>query len=108
MTDETPQARLARWTERDSAIGLVAEVEQLTARLAEREREVANLRERCVQLGQRMTAADAERERLGHLVDSLELERTRLVGVLESERPPSLTRRVARRARRELSSLVQR
>jgi hypothetical protein len=67
---DTPEARLARWTERDTAIGLVAEVEQLRARLADRDREVANLRERCAELGHRVAGLEIERSRLGALVAS--------------------------------------
>jgi hypothetical protein len=67
-SSETPEARLARWTERDVAIGLVAEVEQLRAAIAQRDREIADLRERAAQLGLRMTALELERNRLSHLI----------------------------------------
>ena len=83
--DESPEARLARWTERDAAIGLVAEVEQLKAALEERERELANLRERCAQLGNR--------------VSSLEVERNGLAASVERAQRPSIARRLYRRAR---------
>ncbi len=42
-SDDTPAARLARWTSTDAAIGSAAEVEQLEAQLAEARREVADL-----------------------------------------------------------------
>jgi hypothetical protein len=83
--DDSPEARLARWTDRDTAIGLVAEVEQLKAALAERERELANLRERCAQLGNRVAA--------------LEVERNGLAASVARARRPSFVRRLYRRAR---------
>lgn len=85
MIDDAPEARLARWTERDRAIGLVAEAEQLRATLAERDREVTDLRERCAQLGLRVTA--------------LEVERNRLAAQVAQAQRPSLARRLYRRAR---------
>jgi cell division protein FtsB len=84
--DDGPEARLARWTERDAAIGLVAEVEQLRATIVERDREIANLRERCAQLGQR--------------VAGLEVERNGLAGAVSRAQRPSIARRLYRRARR--------
>jgi len=92
--DDTPEARLARWTERDTAIGLVGEVEQLRERLAVRDREVANLRERCMQLGQRVTGLEVERDRLATLV--------------AREPRPTVARRVLRRARRLAGSVLRR
>jgi hypothetical protein len=83
--DESPEARLARWTERDTAIGLVAENEQLRARLVERDREVENLRARSSELAQRLAALRIERDTLARRVDA-------------AQRPP-LTRRLYRRAR---------
>jgi hypothetical protein len=61
MMDDSPEARVARWTERDAAIGAHAEVEQLRAVLAERDREVANLRERAAQLAHNVMALQLER-----------------------------------------------
>jgi hypothetical protein len=43
---DTPEARLARWLERDREIGAVAERDELRLRLAERDREIADLRAR--------------------------------------------------------------
>lgn len=57
--DETPEQRLARWTSTDAAIGLAAEVEQLRAQLAERQREVDDLRVRLTQLANRLAQAEA-------------------------------------------------
>lgn len=64
--------RLARWAERDAAVGLAAELEQVRARLGERDSEVANLRERSGRLAQRVAQLTAERDRLGHQVASLQ------------------------------------
>ena len=51
MTDtETPEERLARWTSRDAAIGLAAQRDQLRSTVAERDREIADLRERIAHL----------------------------------------------------------
>ena len=98
MTDDSPEARVARWTERDAAIGAHAEVEQLRAILAERDREVANLRERATQLA--------------HNVTSLQLERNRLDALLAQvppppppPPPPSVARRVRSFAGRILRRL---
>ncbi|HSB86277.1 MAG TPA: hypothetical protein VLD86_08215, partial [Ilumatobacteraceae bacterium] len=58
--DDTPTARLARWTERDAAIGVAAEAEQLRAKLAERDAEVADLRARLVNLANRVGQLEAD------------------------------------------------
>jgi hypothetical protein len=83
--DETPQARLARWTERDTAIGFVAENEQLREQIATRNRELANLRARGAELAQRVTALEIERDALARLV-------------ARTQRPP-LSRRLYRKLR---------
>ena len=44
--EESPEERLARWTARDAAIGVAAECDQLRSTLGERDREIADLRER--------------------------------------------------------------
>lgn len=49
-TPETPEERLERWTSRDAAIGLAAQRDQLRSTLAERDREIADLRERVAHL----------------------------------------------------------
>ena len=92
--DETPEARLARWAERDFAIGLVAEAEQLRATVAQRDREIVNLRERATQLGLRVTA--------------LELERNRLSRLVARAQRPSLTRRLVTRGRAVAGRLLSR
>lgn len=56
--------RLARWAERDAAIGLTAELEQARAQLAERDREIVNLRERAERLAQRVAQLTNERDGL--------------------------------------------
>jgi hypothetical protein len=84
--DETPEQRIARWVERDRVVGLVAEVEQLEAQLAERDRDLTNMRERCQQLGLR--------------VAGLEVERNRLSALVTVPPAPSFGRRVYRRLRR--------
>jgi hypothetical protein len=94
MSDDTPEARLARWTERDAAIGNVAEVEQLRALLAGRDREIANLRERAAQLGLRVTA--------------LELERNRLARLVAHAQRPSLGGRLIRRGRAVAARVLRR
>lgn len=67
---DEPAARLARWTSTDAAIGLAAENEQLRARLAEREMEIADLRARLANLANR--AAQLETDNAGqHRVRAL-------------------------------------
>ena len=88
---EPPEARLARWTSRDQAIGAVAQLDQLRRRLAERNREVADLR-----------------ARLGHLtnhVGQLEAERHRAVGAGRGGR--SFGRRVYLRLRATVGRLLR-
>ena len=72
MTDDQVAERLARWHERDAAVGLTAELEQLRARLAERDDDVANLGERGERLAQRIAQLTAERDRLQSRIDSLQ------------------------------------
>jgi multidrug resistance efflux pump len=57
---DTPDERLARWTSRDAAIGTAAEVEQLRARLSERDAEVEDLRARLAQLTTRVAQVEAD------------------------------------------------
>ena len=61
---DTPEERLARWTARDAAIGSAAEVEQLRARLAERDLEVEDLRARLGQLTTRVAQVEADNAEL--------------------------------------------
>jgi len=86
VADEDPPAeRLARWIERDAAIGLGAEAEQLRARLADRDRELADVREHVQRLSQR--------------VAQLVVERDRLDQQLRAVQRPSAAQRAYRRAR---------
>jgi hypothetical protein len=78
-------ARLARWAERDAAVGLDAELTQVRHRLTERDAEVRDLRARVEQLGNRVTQLELERSALQHQVVAL-------------QRVP-LSRRVYRKAR---------
>jgi hypothetical protein len=97
VNEDTPHARVARWTERDAAIGTVAELEQVRARLGDRDRDVANLRERCAQLGLRVTALELERSRLAQALD---VERATVEALLAEQMRASLAQRIYRRARR--------
>ena len=83
---ETPEARIARWTERDAAVGLEAELVQVRATVAGRDAQIATLRQRCDQLANRVVQFEIERDALRHRV-------------VAAERPP-LGRRVYRLARR--------
>jgi predicted nucleic acid-binding Zn-ribbon protein len=78
-------ARLARWAERDAAVGLDAELTQVRHRLTESDAEVRDLRARVEQLGNRVTQLELERSALQHQVVAL-------------QRVP-LSRRVYRKAR---------
>ena len=64
-------ARLARWAARDAAIGLSAELEQITAQLGERDREVIDLRARGERLAQQVAQLTVERDGLQHQVVGL-------------------------------------
>jgi len=61
---ETPEERLARWTNTDAAIGNAAEVEQLRARLAERDAEIEDLKARLAQLTSRVAQVEADNHEL--------------------------------------------
>ena len=90
---DTPAARIARWTDRDAAIGTAAERDELRERLAEREREVADLRERLVHL----TNANGQ----------LQSEKTRLVALVQRAGPGSFGGRVYRSARRTAGKVLR-
>ncbi len=66
---DSPEGRLARWTSRDAAIGLAAQRDQLRQQVVDRDREIADLR-----------------ERLNHLTNSvgqLQAEKAKLVGLVQ-------------------------
>jgi septal ring factor EnvC (AmiA/AmiB activator) len=65
-------ARLARWAERDVAVGLDAELSQVRLQLAERDAEVRDIRTRVEQLGNRITQLELERNALQHQVVALQ------------------------------------
>jgi len=65
-------ARLARWEERDAAIGLAAELEQSRSLVAERDREIVALRERGERLAQRVAQLTTERDGLQRKIDALQ------------------------------------
>jgi hypothetical protein len=56
--------RLARWAQRDAAIGLDAELTEARAALSARDAEIADLRQRNEQLAQRVAQLVTERDRL--------------------------------------------
>ena len=91
---ETPEARIARWTERDAAVGLEAELVQVRATVAGRDAQIATLRERCDQLANRVVQFEIERDALRHRV-------------VAAERPP-LGRRAYGRARRLAGRMLPR
>ncbi len=64
MSLDAPEERLARWTAHDAAIGLAAERDELRAQLADRDREVADLRTRLVHLTNANGQLQAEKARL--------------------------------------------
>jgi uncharacterized coiled-coil protein SlyX len=92
VTDESPEARLARWTSTDAAIGIAAEAEQLNAQLAERNVEIADLRARLAQLSSRVAQVEA---------DNAELRR-----VAKRVPPLTLARRACGKVYRRLRSAV--
>jgi chromosome segregation ATPase len=66
MTAPTPdpRQRLDRWRERDAAIGLSAEVDQLRAAVAERDLQLADMRERIGRLAQQNAQLTQQRDQL--------------------------------------------
>ncbi len=90
MSDDLPTdpaGRVARWLRTDDAIGMAAEIDQLHAALADRDREIADLRARLGNLQQRSTQS------------AFQPPRASLAGQL---RRPDLARRIARRAYRAM------
>ncbi len=68
---ESPEARIARWVERDAVVGLDAELAQVRRQLDGRDAEVRDLRARCEQLANRVTQLELERTALQHEVVAL-------------------------------------
>lgn len=68
MTAPTPdpRQRLDRWRERDAAIGLSAEVDQLRAAVAERDLQLADMRERIGRLAQQNAQLTRQRDQLAN------------------------------------------
>lgn len=90
---ESSDARLARWAERDAVIGLAAEADQLRSQLAERNRELVNIRERAERLAQHVAQLTIERDRLHHHAQQLQR--------------PSFAGRVYRKLRRIVSRVLK-
>lgn len=80
-----PDEQLARWAERDAAVGLAAELDQVRGDLAARDAEIADLRARNEQLAQRVTQLRAERDHVSRVNRRLQ--------------KPSIPRRVVHRLR---------
>ena len=83
--NDSPEQRLARWTETDAAIGIAAEAQQLRARLDEKAVELEDLRARLAQLTSRVAQLEAANAELRHTAGRVPLT--------------ALARRVYRRGR---------
>lgn len=90
---DSPEERIARWAERDAAVGLDAELRQVRLQLDERDAEARDLRARCEQLANRVTQLELERSAMQHEVAAL--------------RRVPLTRRVYARARRTAARVLR-
>ena len=64
--DDSPEQRLARWTNTDAAIGIAAEAEQLRAQLNTKVHELEDLRARLAQLANRVAQLEADNAELRH------------------------------------------
>ena len=64
--DDSPEQRLARWTNTDAAIGIAAEAEQLRAQLSTKADELEDLRARLAQLANRVAQLEADNAELRH------------------------------------------
>ena len=62
--DDSPEQRLARWTNTDAAIGIAAEAEQLRAQLSTKVDELDDLRARLAQLANRVAQLEADNAEL--------------------------------------------
>lgn len=61
-----PRQRLDRWRDRDAAIGLSAEADQLRAAVAERDLQLADMRERINRLAQQNAQLTQQRDQLAN------------------------------------------
>lgn len=95
MTEDngSVQNTLARWEQRDAAIGLDAEISELRIALSAGDTATADLRERNERLAQRVAQLVTERDVLARKLAAL-------------ERPP-FSRRLYGRARRTASRVVR-
>ena len=64
--DDSPEQRLARWTNTDAAIGIAAEADQLRAQLSTKVGELEDLRARLAQLANRVAQLEADNAELRH------------------------------------------
>ena len=71
MNTETPEQRIARWAERDAAVGLEAELRQAQLALADRDAELAELRTRNAELANRVTQMSIDRDVLRRRLDAV-------------------------------------
>ena len=62
--DDSPEQRLARWTNTDAAIGIAAEADQLRAQLSTKVGELEDLRARLAQLANRVAQLEADNAEL--------------------------------------------
>jgi cell division protein FtsB len=84
---------LARWAQRDAAIGLDAELAEVRVALAARDAEIADVRQRNERLAQRVAQLVTERDALARQVATLQT--------------PSVSGRVYRRARSTAGRLLR-
>ena len=69
---ESVEDRLARWADRDAAVGLDAELHEVRQQLAARDGTIRDLSVRLEQLGNRITQLELERAGLQHQVVALQ------------------------------------
>jgi uncharacterized coiled-coil DUF342 family protein len=70
-SDDDVQQRLDRWKSRDAAVGLSAEVDQLRAAVAERDNQLADMRERIGRLAQQNAQLTQQRDQLANRADAV-------------------------------------
>ena len=66
-----PQQRLDRWRDRDAAIGLNAEADQLRAAVAERDLQLADMRERINHLAQQNAQLTQQRDQFARRANAV-------------------------------------